>query len=62
MTLLIHLGYLTWHREDGRARIPNEEVRTEFRKILEGRTIEKGIADVVYLPKPKSLLPRWSSN
>ena len=41
MTLLIHLGYLTWHREDGRARIPNEEVRTEFRKILEGRTIRE---------------------
>ncbi len=34
LTLLIHLGYLTWHEEDGTARIPNEEVRAEFRKIL----------------------------
>ena len=135
LTLLIHLGYLTWHREeghsgeDGMAHIPNEEVRTEFRKILKGRNVNrkwmelisrsqklledtiagnadavakaveeirgtqyaptfyndeqalryvikfayivaidqylkveelpsgKGIADVVYLPKPKSLLP-----
>jgi len=34
LTLLIHLGYLTWHEEDGTAHIPNEEIRTEFRKIL----------------------------
>ncbi len=129
LTLLIHLGYLTWNREDGTAHIPNEEVRMEFEEILEGtgvsrkwieligrsrklledtiagnaeavaKAIEeirgtqyaptfyndeqalryvikfayiaavdqylkveelpsgKGIADVVYLPKPKSLLP-----
>ncbi len=36
LTLLIHLGYLTWHEEDGTASIPNEEVRIEFRKILKG--------------------------
>ncbi|MDE7353009.1 MAG: ATP-binding protein [Acetatifactor sp.] len=36
LTLLIHLGYLTWHEEDGTAHIPNEEVRTVFEKILEG--------------------------
>ena len=36
LTLLIHLGYLTWHEEDGTVRIPNEEVRGEFRKILKG--------------------------
>ena len=34
LTLLIHLGYLAWHEEDGTVRIPNEEVRIEFRKIL----------------------------
>ena len=33
LTLLIHLGYLTWHEEEGTARIPNEEVRIEFQKI-----------------------------
>ncbi|MCI9144278.1 MAG: AAA family ATPase [Lachnospiraceae bacterium] len=36
LTLLIHLGYLTWNEEDGTAHIPNEEVRIEFRKILKG--------------------------
>ena len=36
LTLLIHLGYLAWQEEEGTARIPNEEVRTEFRKILKG--------------------------
>ncbi len=36
LTLLIHLGYLTWNEEDGTAYIPNEEVRAEFRKILKG--------------------------
>ena len=36
LTLLIHLGYLTWRREDGTAHIPNEEVRMEFEEILEG--------------------------
>jgi len=41
LTLLIHLGYLTWRREDGTAHIPNEEVRTEFRKILKGRNVNR---------------------
>ncbi len=36
LTLLIHLGYLTWNEEDGTVRNPNEEVRGEFRKILKG--------------------------
>ena len=35
LTLLIHLGYLTYH-EEGTVHIPNEEVRIEFEKILEG--------------------------
>ena len=41
LTLLIHLGYLTWHEEDGTARIPNEEVRIEFRKILKGTSANR---------------------
>ncbi|MCI8528194.1 MAG: AAA family ATPase [Lachnospiraceae bacterium] len=41
LTLLIHLGYLTWHREDGTAHIPNEEVRMEFEEILEGTGVSK---------------------
>ena len=36
LTLLIHLGYLAWNEEEGTARIPNEEVRIEFRRILKG--------------------------
>ena len=41
LTLLIHLGYLTWNEEEETARIPNEEVRTEFRKILNGRNVNR---------------------
>ena len=41
LTLLIHLGYLTWYRDDGTAHIPNEEVRSEFRKILKGRNVNR---------------------
>ena len=36
LTLLIHLGYLTYCEKDGTVHIPNEEVRIEFEKILEG--------------------------
>ena len=36
LTLLIHLGYLTWNEENQTARIPNDEVRTEFEGILDG--------------------------
>ena len=39
LTLLIHLGYLTWHEEEQTARIPNEEVRLEFEKILAGTDV-----------------------
>ena len=42
LTLLIHLGYLTWDEEEGCARIPNEEIRTEFRKILKDRNVNPG--------------------
>ena len=41
LTLLIHLGYLTWQEDDGTARIPNEEVRIEFRKILKGTNVNR---------------------
>ncbi|MDE7253392.1 MAG: ATP-binding protein [Acetatifactor sp.] len=41
LTLLIHLGYLTWREEDGTAQIPNEEVRMEFEKILEGTGVSR---------------------
>lgn len=41
LTLLNYLGYLTWHEEDETAHIPNEEVRIEFEKILEGTEISQ---------------------
>jgi len=30
LTLLVHLGYLSYHREEGTVRIPNEELKDEF--------------------------------
>ena len=36
LTLLIHLGYLTYNEDEGTAHIPNEEIRIEFNKIPEG--------------------------
>lgn len=41
LTLLIHLGYLTWDRKEKTARIPNEEIKAEFQKILKGRTVNR---------------------
>ncbi len=35
LTLLMHLGYLTWNEEEGAAHVPNEEVKEEFEQILE---------------------------
>ncbi|MCI9151301.1 MAG: AAA family ATPase, partial [Lachnospiraceae bacterium] len=34
LTLLIHLGYLAYEDENGTARIPNEEIRQEFVKMI----------------------------
>ncbi len=34
LTLLIHLGYLSYDKDTKRARIPNEEVRLEFDRLL----------------------------
>ena len=36
LTLLMHLGYLTWNEEESTAHVPNEEVREAFQQILEG--------------------------
>lgn len=41
LTLLIHLGYLSWHKEDGTAHVPNEEVRIEFEGILDGTGVSQ---------------------
>ena len=34
LTMLVHLGYLSYDQETGRVRIPNEEVRLEFARTL----------------------------
>ena len=34
LTSLIHLGYLTYNEEKGTARIPNEEIRLEFARVI----------------------------
>lgn len=34
LTLLIHLGYLTYDEETGKAHIPNEEIRLEFARAI----------------------------
>lgn len=39
LTLLIHLGYLTYSEEEKTVRIPNEEIRNEFNKILKGNDV-----------------------
>lgn len=48
LTLLIHLGYLTYEEEEaaGIASIPNEEVRMEFDKILR-RAKHQGLIELV---------------
>ena len=38
LTLLIHLGYLAYDNTTKRARIPNEEVRLEFNKLLKTKS------------------------
>ncbi len=36
LTLLIHLGYLTWDRKEEMARIPNEEIKAECEPEMDG--------------------------
>lgn len=42
LTLLIHLGYLTYHEEEQLVQIPNEEVRMEFRQFLSQKKVNTG--------------------
>ena len=39
LTLLIHLGYLTYHEAEKSVEIPNEEVRNEFKDFLVQRRV-----------------------
>ena len=42
MTLLVHLGYLTYHETEKTVQIPNEEVRIEFKEFLSQKRINTG--------------------
>ncbi|WP_295095867.1 AAA family ATPase [Ruminococcus sp.] len=39
LTLLVHLGYLTYHDDEKTVRIPNEEVRSEYYSILNSNKV-----------------------
>jgi len=41
LTLLIHLGYLTYDAEEKTVRIPNKEVRTEFESLIKNESKSK---------------------
>ena len=46
LTLMIHLGYLTYDNITGQVRIPNEEVRSEFAKLVGNAEMTK-LADLI---------------
>ena len=46
LTLMIHLGYLVYDVDTSMARIPNEELRIEFKRLL-NRPSNKRLADLV---------------
>ena len=46
LTLMIHLGYLVFDETTSQVRIPNEEVRIEFRRLL-NRPSNKRLSDLV---------------
>ena len=47
LTLLIHLGYLTYHESDKVVQIPNEEVRLEFKQFLSQKKINSGWINLI---------------
>ncbi len=46
LTLMIHLGYLVYDDETSQARIPNEELRLEFKRLIQ-RPSNKRLSDLV---------------
>ena len=46
LTLMIHLGYLVYDNETSQARIPNEELRIEFKRLL-NRPSNKRLSELV---------------
>ena len=46
LTLMIHLGYLVYDDETSQARIPNEELRREFKRLIQ-RPSNKRLSDLI---------------
>ena len=46
LTLMIHLGYLVYNSETSQARIPNEELRIEFKRLI-SRPSNKRLSELV---------------
>ena len=53
LTLMIHLGYLTYNKATGCARIPNEELQTEFNDMLR---ITRSTKLIAYVNRSKQIL------
>lgn len=47
LTLLTHLGYLTYDEDEKTVRIPNEEIKIEFRQIISGTDTNKKWAALI---------------
>lgn len=47
LTLLVHLGYLTYHGMEKTVQIPNEEVRIEFRQFLTQKKVNRGWIELI---------------
>lgn len=47
LTLLVHLGYLTYHENEKTVQIPNQEVRIEFRQFLSQKRINTGWLNLI---------------
>ncbi len=60
LTLLIHLGYLTYHAENGTVRIPNNEVREEFKQLISSKN--EGKEWMKLIARSKKLLDATLSN
>ena len=60
LTLLIHLGYLTYHAENGTVHIPNNEVREEFKQLISSKN--EGKEWMKLIARSKKLLDATLSN
>ena len=55
LTLLVHLGYLTYDSVNETVRIPNKEVSQEYYMIVREMPTGKGFADICMIPRKEHL-------